>query len=701
MLQEIDNFSALPQPIALSLVIDTSTSMETKLSIAQEAASGFIRRMGEKDVAQIIDFDSQARILQAFTDDKPQLERALRRTQAGGSTSLYNAIYTSIDELKRLRVQGTADIRRQAIVLLSDGEDTSSIVPYEDVLDLSKRSEVTVYSIGLRDKDAAQSRGWNEAQFVLKSLAQETGGRSYSVVDATQLPGIYSQIADELANQYTLGYVSKNPKRDGAWRRITVQIARREDHGAHQGRLLRPDGAAMTRPAGRVFIIGAGPGDPGLMTARGVRLLAQSDVVVYDRAAEPSLRWARAEAERIEVGAAAERAVAQDAISMLLAEKARDGHTVARLKWGDPFVFDSGAKEAMFLHEQGIPYEVVPGVPVAVGVAAYAGVPLTHPESGDTLVLLRGHEGEIDLAPGFDWRALATLEGTLVCFAAPGLALRVLRALIDHGRSADDAAALIYRGTLPSQRTVTGTIGELLALTDAGSPNTAEPALLVVGDVTRLREHVRWFDERPLFGRRIIVTRSPERARELGDALENLGAEAIVAPTFRMAPAEDPEALDRAAASVDAFDWIVFESAVSVARFLSALTRGPRDLRALGAAAICAVGPSTADQLAAHGIKADVVIPELREEHIGDALQAHAPVEGRSVLIVRPDHQREVLARALESRGAAVVDLVAYRTTVDRAGLARGAAALPDAARRPGGCGHVHESRPPCAASRR
>lgn len=226
VLQEIDTFSALPQPIALSLVIDTSTSMETKLSIAQEAAGGFIRRLGEKDTAQIIDFDSQARILQSFTDDRPQLERALRRTQAGGSTSLYNAIYTSINELKRLRVQGTADIRRQAIVLLSDGEDTSSIVPYEDVLDLSKRSEVTVYSIGLRDKDAAQSRGWNEAQFVLKSLAQETGGRNYIVADAAQLPGIYSQIADELANQYTLGYVSKNPKRDGAWRRINVRILR-------------------------------------------------------------------------------------------------------------------------------------------------------------------------------------------------------------------------------------------------------------------------------------------------------------------------------------------------------------------------------------------------------------------------------------------------------------------------------------------
>ena len=416
--------------------------------------------------------------------------------------------------------------------------------------------------------------------------------------------------------------------------------------------------------SGRVFIIGAGPGDPGLLTVRGARLLAQADVVVYDRAAEPILRWAPAEAERIEAGAPAERDVAQDAISMLLAEKARDGHRVARLKWGDPFVFDSGAKEAMFLHEQGIPFEVVPGVPAAVGASAYAGVPLTHPGAGDALVFLRGDEGTGEEAPNVDWRFLAEMDGTLVCWAAPRLVARVLRGLLDEGRSPDDSAALIYRGTQPAQRTITGTIAEVLEHVSTG-PAAAEPAWLLVGEVVGLREHARWFDRRPLFGKRIVVTRSFERAREIGDALENLGAEAIVAPVFRVAPPEDPETVDRTAAQADRFDWIVFESAVSAARFLAALSRGPRDLRAIGRAALCAIGPSTADQLAALGVKADVVIPELRVESVADAMTSHAPVDGRQVLIVRPDHERNVLAGALTERGASVTDLVAYRTEAD------------------------------------
>ncbi len=415
---------------------------------------------------------------------------------------------------------------------------------------------------------------------------------------------------------------------------------------------------------GQVFLIGAGPGDPGLVTWRGVRLIAQADVIVYDRAAEPALRWARPDAERIAAGAPAEREMAQDALSMLIAEKARDGHTVARLKWGDPFVFDSGAKEAMFLHEQGIPFEVIPGVPVAIGAAAYAGIPLTHPESGDAIVFIRGHEAGLDARPGLDWSALAALEGTLVCFAASRLVAQVLDSLVAHGRAVDDPAALVFAGTRPRQRTVSGTVGSLLQYAtgdDAGS----EPALLVVGDVTALREHVRWFDARPLFGRRIIVTRSPERAQELGDALANLGAEPILAPTFRIGPPDDPEAVDRAAASVDRFDWVVFESALAAARFLTALHQGPRDLRAFGRTAICAVGPSTADELTARGLKPDVALPELRVDSLAASLEAHARIDGRSVLVVRPDHERDLVASALADRGAAVTDLIAYHTAAD------------------------------------
>ncbi len=237
----------------------------------------------------------------------------------------------------------------------------------------------------------------------------------------------------------------------------------------------------------------------------------------------------------------------------------------------------------------------------------------------------------------------------------------MLRALIDEGRSPEDSAALIYRGTQPGQRTLTGTIVELLEqISTGGAP--AEPGWLLVGEVVGLREHARWFDERPLFGKRIVVTRSVERSRELGDALENLGAEAIVAPTFRIVAPDDPEGVDRIAASVDRFDWIVFESAASAARLLAALSRGPLDLRALSRALLCAVGPSTADQLAANGLKADVVIPELRVESVADAMAAKAPIAGREILVVRPDHERNVMADTLTERGASVTDLVAYRT---------------------------------------
>jgi Ca-activated chloride channel family protein len=224
--QEITHFSDQPEPVSLSLLIDTSTSMESqnKLALAQQAASGFIGRLGPEDVAQLIDFDSQTRIIAPFTGDKAALAQALVQAKAGGSTSLYNAVYTSLSELRRLRGQLAGAPRRQAIVLLSDGEDTSSIVPADDVLDLAKRSEVTVYAVAMVVKDAPPSRGWTEAESVLRSLTRETGGRVFLVHDPQQLPAIYIQIADELANQYSVAYMSSNAKRDGTWRRITMQV---------------------------------------------------------------------------------------------------------------------------------------------------------------------------------------------------------------------------------------------------------------------------------------------------------------------------------------------------------------------------------------------------------------------------------------------------------------------------------------------
>jgi Ca-activated chloride channel family protein len=224
--QDVTFFTRSQQPIALALLLDTSASMEDKLELAQEAAVGFARRLRPEDLAEVVDFDSKVDILQTFTNDRNALEEAIRTTQADGSTAIYHAIYISLKELRKVQqAQTTEDIRRQAIIVLSDGEDTSSILGYEEVLELAKRSETAIYTIGIRGQDVTPG-GFKEAEFVLRQLAQETGGRSFFPREASELPKIYEQISDELASQYTLAYTSKNQRRDGAWRRIVVRVAR-------------------------------------------------------------------------------------------------------------------------------------------------------------------------------------------------------------------------------------------------------------------------------------------------------------------------------------------------------------------------------------------------------------------------------------------------------------------------------------------
>jgi Ca-activated chloride channel family protein len=223
--QKLTFFSKTQQPISLALLLDTSASMDERMGIAQEAAIGFARQMHKDDQAEVIDFDSQVRVLSPFTNDAAALEKAIRQTTPNGSTSLYNAIYISLKELKKVKAAATSEIRRQAIVLLSDGDDTSSLIEFDEVLDLAKRSETAIYAIGLRQGEIGR-REFKEAEFVLKQLAQETGGRAYFPTDARELPKIYQAIWDELASQYSVAYSSANPKRDGAWRRIQVRITR-------------------------------------------------------------------------------------------------------------------------------------------------------------------------------------------------------------------------------------------------------------------------------------------------------------------------------------------------------------------------------------------------------------------------------------------------------------------------------------------
>jgi uroporphyrinogen III methyltransferase/synthase len=406
-----------------------------------------------------------------------------------------------------------------------------------------------------------------------------------------------------------------------------------------------------------VYIVGAGPGDPSLISTRGQRYLEAADVIVYDhRVHARLLRLSRSDAERIDVGPAAPKPLEQEAISILLAEKAREGKTVVRLKWGDPFVFDSGGKEALFLHEQGVPFEVVPGIPTAIGGPAYAGLPVTYPGAGDVLAFVRGNESETETLPDIDWGKLAGLGGTLVCHAGARQIPRITQALLSNGRAADEAAALIYDSTLPSQRTIEGTLHDI-----AGRALDGRPALLLVGAVAGLRQHLRWFDERPLFGKRIVVTRSREQAGELIEMLEERGAEAIPAPTIRIAPPEDMEALDRASAQAGTFDWIVFASANAVDFFMTRLLAFG-DVRDLKGVRICTIGPSTASRLARYGIRVDITPAEYRAEAVIDALKADGDIRGRRFLLPRADIARDLLAEELRAAGGEIVEVVAYRT---------------------------------------
>lgn len=420
----------------------------------------------------------------------------------------------------------------------------------------------------------------------------------------------------------------------------------------------------MSKPL--IYIVGAGPGDPGLVSAKGRRCLQAADVVVHDHRVHPRvLRLANPAAERIDVGPAAPKPLEQDAISYLLAEKAREGRTVVRLKWGDPFVFASGGKEALFLHEQGIPFEVVPGIPAGIAGAAYAGVPVTYPEAGDLLAFVRGHEGETDAPPSVDWERLAQLGGTIVCYAGPNQIAAITQALVTHGRSPEEAAVLIYDASLPSQATIDGVLGSI-----AASAREGAAGLLVVGTVVGLRQHLRWFDARPLSGRRIVVTRSREQADELIEMLEERGAEAILAPAIRIAPPEDLSGLERACAEAGAFDWLVFTSGNAVDAFMERLLAAA-DVRELKGVKICTVGESTASRLANYGIRVDLVPPEFRAEALVEALKGTGEIAGRRVLFPRADIARDVVADELRAAGAEVVEVVAYRTvpgTLERDG---------------------------------
>ena len=411
-----------------------------------------------------------------------------------------------------------------------------------------------------------------------------------------------------------------------------------------------------------VYLIGTGPGHPDLIAARGLRCLANADVVIYDHHVHPRLlRHAREGAEKIDVGLAGPRPLAQEAICYLLAEKVREGHRVARLKWGAPSMLDGGGVEALFLHEQRVAFEVVPAVSPGIAAAVYTGIPLTHPAGGGTVTFVDG-AGDASGKP-VDWQHLARLDGTIVCHGTAEALPAMLESLLTPGRSGDDAAAIVYDPAQPTQTTQSGSLEEMSRIASQSAERRAGFAL--IGRGAALRDHLRWFDTRPLFGRRVLVTRPREQARELVERLQALGADTVEAPMIRITPPDAPAPLLQAAEDPSAFDWIVFTSANSVEGFMTALLSQHRDVRALKGPRLCAVGPGTAERLRHYSVVADAVPAEYRAEAVLGTLAAHGSLTGVRVLLPRSDIGREVIAEQLRISGARVTDVIAYRTVLD------------------------------------
>ena len=425
----------------------------------------------------------------------------------------------------------------------------------------------------------------------------------------------------------------------------------------------------MNAKSGKVFLIGAGPGDPGLVTVRGRDCIAVADVVVYDYLAAPALlRHARGEAEKIYVGKkGGDHTLSQDGINALLVEKAAAGHIVARLKGGDPYIFGRGGEEAEALVDAGIPFEVVPGVTSGVAAAAYAGIPLTHRDHTTAVAFVTGHEDPTKAESTIHWPSLARGIGTLVFFMGVGNLPKIVERLVEHGRDPATPVALVRWGTTPKQVTVAGTLADIVERVRAAGLKA--PAITVVGDVVGLRDRLGWFERRPLLGRRIVVTRARHQASELVERLAVLGADTLECPTIEVIPPKDWTELDRALETLDACDWIVFTSVNGVRFFFGRLFETGRDVRSLGRVRTACIGPATAEALRTFGLNTDILPESYRAESVVTAFERE-DVKNRRILIPRAAEARPILPAELLRMGASVNEVAVYHTVQARDGVA-------------------------------
>ncbi len=421
---------------------------------------------------------------------------------------------------------------------------------------------------------------------------------------------------------------------------------------------------------GIVYLVGAGPGDPGLVTLKAVECLRKADVVVYDYLANKKfLQYASPKTKKIYVGKkAGTHTLTQKEIESLLVKEASQGKAVVRLKGGDPFVFGRGGEEAEALARAKIPFEIIPGVTSAIAAPAYAGIPVTHRDLTSTVTFVTGHEKESgtspDGTPPIDWNALAQMDSIVFLMGIGNLSL-IVKNLTEGGRDPETPAAVVEWGTYPRQRTVVGTLRTIER--EVQKEKIVPPAVIVVGSTVPLREKLAWFETRPLFGKRILVTRSRSQASALSKKLEEAGADVIEIPTIEIRPPSTWADLDRAIRSLSKYRWLIFTSINGVESFFGRLTRLKKDIRELTGIRIAAIGPATAKAVAEKGLKVDAVAEEYRAEGLLDRL-GREKIKGARILIPRAAKAREVLVKELRKRGARVDDVDAYRAVPPRHG---------------------------------
>lgn len=414
---------------------------------------------------------------------------------------------------------------------------------------------------------------------------------------------------------------------------------------------------------GKVYLIGAGPGDTKLITLKGIECIQKADVIVYDRLANPRLlSYKRSDCELIYVGKSPDRhTLTQDEINKVLVEEGLKGKIVTRLKGGDPYVFGRGGEEGEELRKAGIPFEVVPGITSAIAVPNYAGIPVTHRDFTSTFTVITGHEDPTKEDSSINWVRLAEDPGTLIFLMGVGNLPKIVDQLVSNGKDAQTPIALIRWGTRPEQQVVVGVLENIVQ--EVEKAGLKSPAIIIVGKVVTLRNTLSWFEQKPLFGKRILVTRAREQASVLSAKLEELGAEAWEYPTISIKNPDDTTQMDRAIENVGGYDWLIFTSVNGVHSFFKRMRELHYDVRKLAGVKICAIGPKTKEVLEDKGLYVEVMPEVFRAEAVAEALKPLVKA-GEKVLLPRADIARQVLVDTLIEMGLTVDEVIAYETVI-------------------------------------